>query len=124
VNQELAPPCIPQALPELQGGQAVRCFQLGPPAVDASDVASAEVVVNDVAAVQQVTFQLSPEGAARLDALAKAVGLRGRAAIVVDGSVVSTPRFESTEFQGQGVMTGLDPVAAHRLAERLNRPRA
>ncbi len=108
------PPCVPPALPERQNAEVVRCYQLGPAQVDAHDVASAAVVP------QGVEFTLSPEGAERFSAMARAVGRGGQAAIVVDGVVTSAPRFETTDYPGKGVVTGLDSGAAPRLANRLN----
>ena len=120
VLRESPPPCSPPALPEQRDGQALRCIEVGPAAVDASDVASAAVVATGPG-TEAVQFELSPKGTERFNALARSVGLGGRAAIVVDGVVVSAPRFETTEFAGEGHVTGLDAASADRLARRLNR---
>ena len=120
VMRESPPPCSPPALSEQRDGQALRCIEVGPVAVDASDVASAAVVATGPG-TEAVQFDLSPKGTERFNALARSVGLGGRAAIVVDGVVVSAPRFETTEFAGQGHVTGLDAASADRLARRLNR---
>ena len=99
----------------------MRCFELGPAGVDAGDVASAEVVTSRATGTDEVTFTLSPAGTMRFNAMARAVGLGGQAAMVVDGVVVSAPRIQVLEFSGSGVVTGLDAAAAQRLAKRLNR---
>lgn len=121
VRRQSAPPCAPPAFSEFQGGQAVHCYELGVAAVDAGDVSSAAVVANSVTGAAQVTFQLSPDGTARFNAMAQAVGRGGQAAIVVDRVVVSAPRLDTTEFPGSGVVTGLDAATAQELATRLNR---
>lgn len=121
VRRQSAPPCAPPALSELQADQAVRCYELGASAVDAADVTSAAVVANPATGVDEVTFQLSPDGTGRFNAMAQAVGRGGQAAIVVDKVVVSAPRFDTTDFPGTGVITGLDTATSHQLATRLNR---
>lgn len=121
VSRESAPPCLPPALSELKGGSPYVAKSWDRPGVDANDITSAAVVVDPVTGNRNVEFALSPEGTERFNALAKAVGLRGQAAVVVDGVVVNAPRFETTDFPGKGLVTGLDAGVAQRLADRLNR---
>ena len=120
VIRESSPPCNPPALAERRNGQAVRCYELGPAEVDAEDVISAAVVAS-LTGTEEVTFELSPEGIGRFNALARNVGLGGRAAIVVDGAVVSAPILQVTEFSGRGVVAGLTADEARHLVVRLER---
>jgi preprotein translocase subunit SecD len=120
VTRALPPPCVSPALPEERDGQAIHCFEVGRAQVDASDVESATVVTDRATNTHAVEFDLSPNGANRFNAMARMVGMGGQAAIVVDGIVVSAPRFQTTEFSGKGVVTGLDVDEAGRLAKRLN----
>lgn len=121
VTRQVPPPCRSPALAELQNGQQVACFELGPAGVKASDVKSAAVGTDPSTNAPIVQFQLSVPGIDRFNALARTVGVGGQAAFVVDGAVVSTPRFDTTDFPGSGVVTGLTPDAAAWLAQRLNR---
>lgn len=116
-----APPCTAPALAEVRGGDAVRCYEVGAAEVDAGDVTSASVATDRATQTEDVQFVLSAEGTERLNGLARTVGVGGRAAIVVDGMVVGAIRFETTDFQGRGVVSGLGAAEAERLARRLNR---
>lgn len=120
VTSEFTPPCAPPALAEQHDGQAVRCYDVGPAGVDARDVKSATVIVDPRTGQHAVEFDLSPRGTERFNTLARTVGVGGLAAIVVDGVVVSTPRFDTTQFPGKGRVTGLDAGQAERLTHRLN----
>jgi preprotein translocase subunit SecD len=121
VTRELPPPCVPPALAEKRNGQAVHCFEVGPAQVDASDVESAALVTDGATSTAAVEFSLSSKGTDRFNAMARMVGLGGQAAFVVDGVVVSTPRFDTTNFPGRGVVTGLTDDEAGQLMKRLNR---
>jgi preprotein translocase subunit SecD len=120
VTRQTAPPCARPALPELQNGQAVRCYELGPAGVDADDVQSATIIRDPQTSAPEVEFDLSPQGVERFNAMAKAVGVGGQAAVVVDGIVASAPRLDTTDFPGRGAVTGLGEEQAQRLATRLN----
>ncbi len=121
VTRELPPPCVPPALAESRNGQAVYCFEVGAAQVDASDVESAGLVTNSATSTSTVEFSLSSKGTDRFNAMARMVGLGGQAAFVVDGVVVSAPRFDTTDFPGRGVVTGLTNEEAAELVKRLNR---
>lgn len=124
VSARSAPPCppaMPQVLPERRGGQDVACYQLGPPLVTAHDVATAVAQPDATTGTWAVEYRLTPEGAGRLDAMLRSVGVGGQVAIVVDGVVVSAIRVETTSGNGRGVIAGLDEQTARRLAERLPR---
>jgi len=103
------------------GGQVVVCYEMGPVAVDAGAVTSAAVVSDGAAPTAGVTFELSPAGTSRWNAMARTAGVGAQVAIVVDGAIVGAPTLQTTDFPGKGVVTGLDPAAAQRLAGRLNR---
>lgn len=121
VTRELPPPCVLPALTEKRNGQAVHCFEVGTAQVDASDVESAVVVTDRATSTPAVAFSLSSKGTDRFNAMARMVGLGGQAAFVVDGLVVSAPRFDTTDFPGRGVVTGLTNAEAGQLVKRLNR---
>ena len=121
VIRELPPPCAPPALTEKRDGLAVGCFEVGPAEVDASDVKSAAVVTDRATNLPAVEFSLSSTGTDRFNSMARMVGVGGQAAFVVDGVVVSAPHFDTTDFPGNGVVTGLDGAQAAQLVKRLNR---
>jgi preprotein translocase subunit SecD len=121
VTRELPPPCLPPAVAEKRNGEAVFCFELGVPQVDAGDVESAALVTDRATSTPSVEFRLSSSGTDRFNAMARMVGVGGQAAFVVDGAVVSAPRFETTDFPGSGVVTGLTNDEAGQLVKRLNR---
>lgn len=121
VVRQFEPPCAAPAIVEMRDRKAFRCFELGPPGVDASDVKSASLVKQPATKTDAVEFELTANGAERFNLLARTVGVGGQAAIVVDGAVVSAPRLDVTEFAGKGVVTGLSTEDAPRLAKRLNR---
>lgn len=122
VTRRAPPPCVAPALEEVlrPSGQVIACYELGPTGVDARDVRSA-TVTSSATQLSEVQFELTASGTKRWNALAQAVGAGGQVAIVVDGAISSAPKLTVTEFQGKGVVTGLDLSGAHRLAERLNR---
>ena len=121
IEGQTDPPCKAPALPQVQNGRSVRCYQLGPSQVDAADVASATAVPDRSTGAASVNFDLSPDGTEQFNALARSVGVGGQLAIVVDGRVVSSLTLETTDFPGRGVVSGLSSDAANRLATRLNR---
>jgi preprotein translocase subunit SecD len=121
VTRELPLPCVPPALAEKHNGQAVHCFEVGAAQVDAGDVESAALVNDGATSTPAVEFSLSSTGTDRFNAMARMVGLGGQAAFVVDGVVVSAPRFDTTNFPGRGVVSGLTNDEAGQLVKRLNR---
>jgi preprotein translocase subunit SecD len=120
VTRQVPPPCRSPALAERNSEGEGACFELGPVAVDATDVASAAVTASPSTSAPEVQFQFSGRGTDRFNALARTVGVGGQVAIVVDGAVASAPRLDTTEFPGSGVVTGLTPDAAAWLVHRLN----
>ncbi len=121
VTRELPPPCVPPALAEERDGRAMQCFEVGGVQVDAGDVQSAATFTDPTTNTTSVQFRLSSKGTDRFNAMARAVGVGGRAAIVVDGLVVSAPRLDTTNFPGAGVVAGLSDADAAGLVKRLNR---
>jgi len=121
INGQSDPPCKAPALPEVQNGRPVHCYQLGPSQVDAADVVSATVVPGGTPGTSSVTYDLSPDGTQQFNALARSLGVGGQLATVVDGTVVNAVKLETTDFPGRGIVSGLAPDAANRLATRLNR---
>lgn len=122
VTARMSPPCVAPALgaAPAQNRPIVACYELGPTAVTARDVSSALVRPNANTETIDVEFALTPAGVERFNAMARALGIGGQAAIVVDGGIVSAPRLDTTDFPGRGVITGLDLVTAQGLAARLN----
>lgn len=124
VTSRTSPPCVAPALGAASSRNlpVTACYALGPTALDAHDVNSAVVRPNTATQTVEVEVELTAAGVERFNALARAVGVGGQAAVLVDGAIVSVPRLDTTDFPGKAVITGLDLAAAQRLASRLNAP--
>ena len=126
VDGQSIPPCRPDpSAPSAAvvagkvGDQEVTCYRLGPAQIAADDVSTATARQSRATEGWEVEFTLSTEGAARFEALLRAVGAGGQVAILVDGRLVSAPRVSSPSAAPNGVVTGLDEQTARRLADRL-----
>jgi len=115
-----AGPLSPIAV-ERRDGQDVACYQVGPPELDADDVAAATARQNRGTGLWDVEFTLTIEGVARFGGLFQEVGAGGQTVIRVDGEVVSSPRLADATPPTKGVAAGLDEQTAHRLADRLKK---
>jgi len=128
VQGRLALPCPPASagplspiVVERRDGQDVACYQVGPPELDADDVASATARQNRGTGLWDVEFTLTTEGLVRLGGLLREVGAGGQIVIRVDGEVVSAPRLGDVTPTTTGVVAGLDEQTARRLADRLKK---
>lgn len=126
VLAQLPPPCPSNGptpglavLAQLTGGAAVACYEVGPVAVDAHDVASATARTDPTNGGWFVQFTLTREGTARFNAAAAALGVGHQLAVVVDGAVVNAPQLDTVNFPGAGRITGFDASGAQALADRL-----
>ena len=72
--------------------------------------------------LSEVQFELTAAGIKRWNALARTVGVGGQLTIVVDGAIKSAPRMEVTDFQGRGVVTGLDLAGGAQPAGGTSQP--
>jgi hypothetical protein len=125
VKARTTPPCVavPAAIvmAERTGGQEVACYQVTRPLVDAGDIAGAEAHEDRMTGHWDVRFTLTPDGARRFRQLYDAVGAGGQFAVLLDGQIVSVPRFSDAAPGDIGVVTGLDEATARSLADRLRR---
>ena len=96
------------------------CYHVAGPFVYADDVDTAVVREDRATGRWAVEYTLTPRGAERMEALFRAVGVGGQFAVVVDGQLVSAPRFDGPPAS-TGVVTGLDEPTARSLADRLQR---
>jgi hypothetical protein len=126
VLRRVGPPCAAvvvghsaAVLPEVREGEEVACFEVGPPGLEASDVARARAGADQAGGLWHVELTLSARGASRADALARMVGAGGQLAVVVDGRVVSAPVLATSSLRGPVMVTGLDERSARDLAGRL-----
>jgi preprotein translocase subunit SecD len=101
-------------------GNEVACLQVGPPGLDADDVATASARLDRSGGRWEVEFALTTEGASRLSALRRDADPDGQVAILVDGQVVSVPKLADGPTT-RGIVPGLDEASARRLADRLRR---
>ena len=118
-----APPCrtIQELwLAEIRAGQEVACYKISGPALNAGDVASAVVRQDRTTATWTVELTLTDAGTARLAAFFRDVGAGGQYAVIVDGKLVSVPRFD-TPPSATALITDLDEQTARSIAERLPR---
>ncbi|MDQ4133675.1 MAG: hypothetical protein M3179_10840 [Actinomycetota bacterium] len=126
VIRRLDPPCEPRISPTsavlpVYPGQPEACYELRPPALDASAVASAEANRSDATGEWVVDFTLTPEGEIRFRAMADQLRVGGQIAIVIDDVVLSAPTLETELFSGRGqISAGFDEGSALELADRLN----
>lgn len=99
------------------------CYQLGAAVVDAKDFTNATATMDSTTHLWEVGASTTADATDRMSAMARQVGIGGQMVIVVDGVVASAPRWETTEFPGRAVITGLaDERAADGLANRINHP--
>jgi len=105
---------------ERRDGQDVACYQVGPPELDADDVATATARQNPGTGIWDVEFTLTTEGVARFGGLYNEVGAGGQIVIRVDGEVVAAPRLADVT-PTRGVVAGVDEHTARRLADRLKK---
>ncbi len=118
-----APPCAPiqmMTMAQKAGGREVACYQIAKPYVYADDVDTAVAREDGATGRWAVNYTLTPRGVTRMEELFRDVGVGGQAAIVVDGAVVSAPRFEARPA-ARGSVTDLDESTARSLADRLQR---
>lgn len=119
------PPCASEppgpspVMTEVHAGVPVACYEVGPPAFGADDVASATVRQAGAVGTWHVELTLSAQGRARFAALVRTVGLGGQVAAVIDGRVLSAPVIASTTLGDAMDVSGLDEKEARSLAERL-----
>lgn len=106
---------------ERRDGQDVACYQVGPPELDADDIATATARQNRGTGLWDVEFTLTAEGVGRFGGLLHEVGAGGQIVIRVDGEVVSAPRLADVNPATKGVVAGLDEQTARRLADRLKK---
>jgi len=106
---------------ERRDGQDVACYQVGPPELDADDVATATARQNRGTGLWDVEFTLTTEGVARFGGLFHEVGVGGQIVVRVDGEAVSAPRVADVTPATKGVVAGLDEQTARRLADRLKK---
>jgi hypothetical protein len=126
VHGRSAPPCpagpsgpMAPVVAEKVDGKEVACLHVGPPGLDADDVASASAR-EERAGGWVVEFTLTTEGSSRLSALRRDAAPDGHVAILVDGQVVSVPNLADGPTT-RGIVSGLDEATARRLADRLGR---
>jgi hypothetical protein len=127
VQGRSAPPCpagpsgpMAPVVAEKVDGNEVACLQVGPPGLDADDVATASARLDRSGGRWEVEFALTTEGASRLSALRRDADPDGQVAILVDGQVVSVPKLADGPTT-RGIVPGLDEASARRLADRLRR---
>ena len=112
VVREYAAPCEGDDLP----GREETCFDLGAPIVDASHVASVEVI--EAGGDSQLGLELTGPAAQALDEYASS-HLEERVAIVADAVVVGAPTIQQREFRGKvhiQAQDGFSRAEAKRLA--------
>ena len=127
VQGRSTPPCpagpagpMAPVVAEKVDGKEVACLQVGPPGLDADDVATASARQDQAGGHWEVEFTLSTEGSSRLSALRRDAAPDGHVAIIVDGQVVSAPKLADGPTT-RGIVSGLDEATARRLADRLRR---
>jgi SecD-like export protein len=100
----------------LEAGDGSR-YAVGPAAVDETDVASAEPVEGTPTC--SVSVQLTPEGTSALEELTSA-SMGDRLAIVVGGTVITTPTVNATISSGHLVVPSTTLDAATALADTID----
>jgi hypothetical protein len=118
------PPCptnrVGVFLPETVAGREVGCYEVSGPFVYADDVDTAVARLDPTSGAWAVDYTLTPQGVDHMNALYRAVGAGGQFGVVVDGRLVSAPRFDGPPGT-KGAVTGLDEQTARGLAGRLSR---
>lgn len=127
VQGRSAPPCpagpsgpMAPVVAEKVDGKEVACLLVGPPGLDADDVATASARQDRAGGHWEVEFTLTTEGATRWSLLRRDADPDGHVAILVDGQVVSVPKLADGPTT-RGIVSGLDEATARRLADRLRR---
>ena len=115
-------PDVPVVRPQLEDGEMVGVYRLGPAALERGAVQSAEALPPQDGEGWMVLIRLTPQGAEGLDALsARMIGRQ--VAILVDDRVISAPVVHSTSFGGEAIISGggaMTEGEARGLATALN----
>ncbi len=94
-------------LPEKDdGGRTTARYLLGPAEVTGRALSSARATVEPTTGVWQVEFELTGEGTRQWNDMAAKVGQGGQIAIDLDGEIKSAPSLQTTDFPGEGRITG------------------
>jgi preprotein translocase subunit SecD len=93
-------------LPEKDAsGRVTARYLLGPAEVKGQALSGASATISGTG-TWEVSFQLTGDGTKQWNDMATKVGAGNQIAIDLDGVVRSAPSLQTTEFQGQGVITG------------------
>lgn len=93
-------------LPERRGEAIAARYLLGPAEVTGQALSEARATMDATTAVWRVEFSLTGEGARQWNEMAAKVGVGGQIAIDLDGEVRSAPSLQTTNFAGEGQITG------------------
>jgi preprotein translocase subunit SecD len=93
-------------LPERRGEAIAARYLLGPAEVTGQALSEARATMDATTAVWRVEFSLTGEGARQWNEMAAKVGVGGQIAIDLDGEVRSAPSLQTTNFPGEGQITG------------------
>lgn len=99
-------------LPELEDGNVVSRYQLGPALATGQIIGTANAAFNPDNSEWQVDFRTTKSGASKFDEIAAkcnpagALCPTGRLAIVLDSVVVSAPTIQTANFGGRGQISG------------------
>ncbi len=92
--------------PEKDGDTVIARYLLGPAEVNGQALSSARATVDPTTGVWRVEFSLTGEGTRQWNDMATKVGQGGQIAIDLDGVVKSAPSLQTTNFPGEGQITG------------------
>ena len=93
-------------LPERDGNTVIARYLLGPAEVNGQALSEARATVDPTTGVWRVEFSLTGEGTRQWNDMAAKVGQGGQIAIDLDGEVRSAPSLQTTNFPGEGQITG------------------
>ena len=93
-------------LPEKDGDTVVARYLLGPAEVNGQALSDARATVEPTTGVWLVEFSLTGEGTRQWNDMAAKVGQGGQIAIDLDGVVRSAPSLQTTNFPGEGQISG------------------
>ncbi|HEX6596625.1 MAG TPA: protein translocase subunit SecD [Acidimicrobiales bacterium] len=93
-------------LPEKDGDTVIARYLLGPAEVNGQALSEARATVEPTTGVWRVEFSLTGEGTRQWNDMAAKVGQGGQIAIDLDGLVKSAPSLQTTNFPGEGQITG------------------